>query len=74
MALGQVHQGGENAEEARKRAMSDPEVQKILGDPAMQAILQQMQQDPAALRDHMKNPVIAAKIQTLINAGIIGVR
>jgi hypothetical protein len=54
--------------------MSDPEVQKILGDPAMQAILQQMQQDPNALREHMKNPLIAAKIQTLINSGIIGVR
>jgi stress-induced-phosphoprotein 1 len=54
--------------------MQDPEVQKILGDPAMQSILQQMQQDPAAARDHLKNPVIAAKLQTLINAGVIGVR
>jgi stress-induced-phosphoprotein 1 len=54
--------------------MRDPEVQKILTDPAMQLILQQMQQDPSAIRDHMKNPAIAQKMQTLINAGIIQMR
>ena len=31
--------------------MHDPEVQKILGDPAMQLILQQMQSNPGALRE-----------------------
>lgn len=51
--------------------MSDPEVQKILGDPVMQSILQQMQQDPKAAQDHLKNPIISQKIQTLVNAGII---
>ena len=34
-------------------------------------ILEQMQQDPGAARDHMKNPQIAAKIRTLMNAGIL---
>ncbi|KAJ3268167.1 Hsp90 cochaperone [Terramyces sp. JEL0728] len=63
--------GNESEEEKRKRAMSDPEVQKVLGDPVMQSILQQMQQDPKAAQDHLKNPVIAQKIQTLVNAGII---
>jgi len=33
-------------EEVRKRAMNDPEVQQILGDPAMRMILEQMQSDP----------------------------
>lgn len=32
-----------NPEEVRKRAMADPEVQQILGDPAMRLILEQMQ-------------------------------
>lgn len=39
-----------NPEEVRKRAMADPEVQKIMGDPAMRLILEQMQNDPKALQ------------------------
>ena len=31
--------------------MKDPEVQKILADPAMQMILQQMQNDPSAVQE-----------------------
>lgn len=38
-------------EEVRKQAMSNPEIQQILADPAMQMILQQMQKDPQALRE-----------------------
>ncbi|XP_028030748.1 stress-induced-phosphoprotein 1 [Bombyx mandarina] len=60
-----------NPEEVRKRAMSDPEVQQILRDPAMRCILEQMQQDPHALQDHLKNPEIAAKIQKLLESGLI---
>ena len=40
-----------NPEEARKRAMGDPEVQAILRDPAMRLILEQMQNDPKALQE-----------------------
>ena len=43
----------------------------ILQDPVMQSILQQAKGDPAALQDHMKNPVIANKIKRLIHAGVI---
>ena len=38
-------------EAVKKRAMSDPEVQQILQDPAMQMILQQMTKDPNAVRE-----------------------
>ena len=38
-------------EVVKQRAMSDPEVQEILADPAMQLILQQMQKDPKALQE-----------------------
>lgn len=62
-----------NPEEVRKRAMSDPEVQAILQDPAMRIILEQMQNDPKALHDHLKNPNIAAKIQKLLESGLIAI-
>ncbi|KAG2226750.1 hypothetical protein INT45_005715 [Circinella minor] len=58
-------------EEALKRAAQDPEVQRILGDPVMQQILQQMQQDPKAAQEHLKNPQVANNIRKLMNAGIL---
>ncbi|XP_069676351.1 stress-induced-phosphoprotein 1 [Periplaneta americana] len=62
-----------NPEEVRKRAMADPEVQAIMRDPAMRVILEQMQNDPKALQDHLKNPEIAAKIQKLLESGLIAI-
>lgn len=38
-------------EEVKRRAMADPEIQKILADPAMRMILEQMQRDPRALEE-----------------------
>lgn len=64
---------GGDREEIRKRAMGDPEVQSILRDPAMRLILEQMQNDPRALQDHLKNPDIAAKIQKLLESGLISI-
>ncbi|VEN60495.1 unnamed protein product [Callosobruchus maculatus] len=61
-------------EKIRQRAMADPEVQSILRDPAMRMILEQMQNDPRALQDHLKNPDIAAKIQKLLESGLIAIR
>jgi stress-induced-phosphoprotein 1 len=63
-----------NPEETRKRAMADPEVQQILGDPAMRLILEQMQSEPRAVQEHLKNPEIARKIEKLMEAGLIGIR
>ncbi|KAI0240151.1 Hsp90 cochaperone [Massospora cicadina] len=58
-------------QEALKKAASDPEVQRIMSDPVMQQILQQMQQDPAAIQEHMRNPVVASNIRKLMACGII---
>ncbi|XP_057325987.1 stress-induced-phosphoprotein 1 [Microplitis mediator] len=62
-----------NPEEVRKRAMADPEVQNILRDPAMRLILEQMQNDPRALQDHLKNPAIAEKLQKLLESGLVAI-
>lgn len=66
-------QSNSNPEEVRKRAMNDPEIQKILTDPAMRMILEQMQEDPNAIQEHMKNPAIAEKFMKLKDAGLIQV-
>ncbi|CAJ0954563.1 unnamed protein product, partial [Mesorhabditis belari] len=64
----------EPPEKARERALNDPEVQEILSDPGMRLILEQMSQDPGAIRAHLSNPEIAKKIHKLKNAGIIQMR
>lgn len=45
-----------------------------MNDPVMQQILQQAQQNPGALQDHMKNASVRHKIQKLVSAGIIKTR
>ena len=58
-------------ETIRKNAERDPEVVQIMSDPVMQMILKQIQEDPKAFQDHMKNPEVARKIKKLIDVGII---
>lgn len=65
---------GQSREDVMKKAMQDPEIQQILSDPVMNQILMQMQDDPNALRAHMTNPTVAAKIRKLATSGIISVR
>ena len=62
---------GASESEILERAQRDPEVLAILQDPIMQQILGQMKEDPGAVQDHLKNPMIREKIQKLVNAGII---
>lgn len=68
--LNEVQNSGNRAD-TEKNARDNPEVQAVLGDPIMQQILQQMQSDPAAAKEHMSNPMIAKKIRVLVNAGIV---
>ncbi|RUP43272.1 hypothetical protein BC936DRAFT_137403 [Jimgerdemannia flammicorona] len=52
MTVPDSSQGG-SREEILKRAKENPEVQRILGDPVMQQILQQMEQDPKAAQEYV---------------------
>jgi len=63
--------GGKDPEEVRRNAMNNPEVQQIMADPAMRMILEQMQTDPQAVQEHLKNPAIMEKIMKLKEAGLI---
>lgn len=67
-------QEGETSEQTLERVSRDPEIAGILQDPVMNSILQQSQGNPAALRDHMKNPEVRKKINLLIAAGVIRTR
>jgi stress-induced-phosphoprotein 1 len=62
---------GATEEEILERAQRDPEVLGILQDPVMQQILGQMKEDPGAVQDHLRNPMVREKIHKLVNAGII---
>lgn len=62
---------GETDEEVLRRAQQDPEIMRLMSDPAMRAILQQMQEDPKAAAAHLQNPTVAANIRKLVAAGII---
>ncbi|KAI3405387.2 STI1 [Candida oxycetoniae] len=50
---------------------SPDQVMAILSDPIMQSILQQIKDDPNALKEHMKNEEVRRKIEMLIRGGII---
>merc|ERR1711872_221927 len=69
-AVKQYSQKGD-PEQVRERAMNDPEVQQIMSDPAMRMILEQMQSDPQAVQEHLRNPAIMQKIMKLKDAGLI---
>ncbi|KAJ2159388.1 Hsp90 cochaperone [Coemansia sp. RSA 552] len=58
-------------EEALKRAQENPKIAGLLANPVMQNILQQMQSDPRAAREHLKNPAVASNLRKLMAAGIV---
>eukprot|EP00835_Amoeboradix_gromovi_P006868 NODE_922_length_3086_cov_0.393036.p1 type:complete len:487 gc:universal NODE_922_length_3086_cov_0.393036:2916-1456(-) len=62
---------GLTEKEVQEKAARDPEVQRVMGDPAMRVILEQMQKDPACIQEHMKNPQVMKNLRVLMNAGIL---
>ena len=54
--------------------MADPEVQRILTDPVMRQVLEDLQTDPRGAQRHLQHPDIAAKIKKLVDAGVVQTR
>jgi stress-induced-phosphoprotein 1 len=71
-----VNMGTSEAEQKERaaHAMADPEIQMILTDPMMRQVLQDMQENPAHARRAMQDPVVAAKLEKLVAAGILQIR
>ncbi|KAL6903776.1 hypothetical protein ACP4OV_004589 [Aristida adscensionis] len=64
----------EELKERQNKAMQDPEIQNILTDPIMQQVLTDLQENPKATQQHLRNPGVMQKIQKLVNAGIVQMR
>lgn len=60
-------------EKVKYVAEHDPEIRNIMKDPAMRQILEEMQSNRNAVKEHLSNPMIKAKIELLTEAGIISV-
>lgn len=61
----------QSEKETLDAAASDPEIQAILTDPMMRQVLQDLQRDPRAAQAHLRDPVVSARIQKLIAAGVL---
>ncbi|CAD8157104.1 unnamed protein product [Paramecium pentaurelia] len=70
-----ILQGGGSEEEQQqraKRAMQDPEIQQILREPEVINLLNDMKEHPQdGLKAIKQNPSLAAKIEKLIEAGVL---
>ncbi|KAG6475876.1 hsp70-Hsp90 organizing protein-like [Zingiber officinale] len=64
----------EELQERQAKAMQDPEIQNILTDPVMRQVLIDLQENPKAAQDHLKNPQVMQKIQKLMAAGVVQMR
>ena len=62
----------EEQQQRAQRAMADPEIQSLLNTPEVRNALNDLQSNPQAIQNIMKNPSLAQKIDKLIQAGVIG--
>lgn len=64
---------GKSDPERAKRAMEDPEIQALIEDPEVKFVLNEMQNGRSdEANKAMQKPTIAAKISTLVAAGVLG--
>jgi len=72
----QINMANANMTEEEKkaraeRAMSDPEIQAILNDPVINQVLKDFAENPNAAQKAMMDPIVRAKIEKLVAAGIL---
>lgn len=75
--INKASRGELSPEELKQRqdhALADPEIQSILTDPVMRQVLNDFQEDPKAAQQHAKDPGVMAKLQKLVNAGLVQMR
>ena len=62
----------EDEKKARaERAMSDPQIQAILNDPVINQVLKDFAENPDAAQEAMRDPIVRAKIEKLVAAGVL---
>ena len=61
----------EDQQERARRAMADPEIQAILQTPEVRNALSELERDPKSLNNILQDKNLAAKLEKLIQAGIL---
>ncbi len=61
-------------QERQAHAMADPEIQAIMKDPSVMQVLRDMQENPQSAQGALRDPVIAAKINKLVAAGVLKIQ
>jgi stress-induced-phosphoprotein 1 len=74
MKIHTLNSSGEVDKERVAHAMADPEIQAILRDPSVQSVLQDFQENPKNAQHHLSDVAMRAKIEKLINAGVLQMR
>jgi stress-induced-phosphoprotein 1 len=74
ISYGRSNMTDEEKKEQAAHSMADPEIQAILHDPVMQQVLKDLQENPASGQQALKDPMMRAKLEKLIAAGIIETR
>ena len=74
ISYGRQNMTEEEKKEQAAHSMADPEIQGILQDPVMQQVLRDLQENPKAGQAAMNDPMMRAKLNKLVAAGIIETR
>ncbi len=61
----------ERDEDRIRMAQQDPEIMMIMQDPVMKQVLQDFAENPREAQKHTQNPQVMARLEKLINAGLI---
>lgn len=66
-----AYAGGQHDEERVRHAMADPEIQMLMKDPRVVQVLKDLQENPHAAQDALRDPFINEAFNKLVAAGII---